>query len=150
MGTTLTLAYSLNDELFVAHVGDSRCYLCRGDTLYQLTRDHSLVDEMVRHGVLSAKQAAGHHLRHLVTNALGGGYSDVKVEVHKLKLESGDVVLLCSDGLSEMLSGDAISQVIRTQSDPEQSCRQLVAAANEAGGKDNITVVVARFGDTAQ
>ncbi len=146
MGTTLTLAYSLNDELFVAHVGDSRCYLCRGDSLCQLTRDHSLVEEMVRHGVLSAKQAAGHHLRHLVTNALGGGYSEVKVEVHKLKLESGDVVLLCSDGLSGMLSDDAISEVIRSGRDPEQICRQLVNGANDAGGKDNITVVVARFG----
>jgi serine/threonine protein phosphatase PrpC len=119
MGTTLTLAYSLNDELFVAHVGDSRCYLCRGGILYQLTRDHSLVEEMVRHGVLSAKQAAGHHLRHLVTNALGGGYSEVKVEVHKLKLESGDVVLLCSDGLTEMLSNDAISDILQSQWDPE-------------------------------
>jgi protein phosphatase len=149
MGTTLTLAYSLNDELFVAHVGDSRCYLYRGGALYQLTRDHSLVEEMVRHGILSAEQAAGHHLRHLVTNALGGGYSEVKVEVHKLKLEAGDIVLLCSDGLTEMLPDEAISQAIQSGRDPEQVCRQLVTGAKDAGGKDNITVVVAHFGEAA-
>jgi protein phosphatase len=146
MGTTLTLAYSLNDELFVAHVGDSRCYLSRGGSLYQLTRDHSLVEEMVRRGVLSAEQAVGHRMRHFVTNALGGGYAEVKVEVHKLKLERGDILLLCSDGLSGMLSDEKISETIRSRSNPEEACRQLVIDANDAGGADNITVIVAHFG----
>ena len=83
--TTLTLAYSLNDVLFVAHVGDSRCYLCRHGILYKLTRDHTLVDEMVRRGALAAEEAGGATLRHVITNAVGGGSADVNVEVHKLQ-----------------------------------------------------------------
>jgi len=150
MGTTLTLAYSLNDELFVAHAGDSRCYLCRNGSLYRLTRDHTVVEEMVRHGELSADEAKRHHWRHKITNALGEGFPEIEVEVHKLQLEAGDLVLLCSDGLTEMLSDEKISQVLRAETDPERACRQLVASANEEGGKDNITVVLAHFDDARQ
>jgi len=145
MGTTLTLAFSLNHELFVAHAGDSRCYLLRNGALSRLTRDHTLVEELVREGVLPADEAPRHRLRHLVTNAIGGGYAKVKVEVHKLELESGDVVLLCSDGLTEMVSDETIAQVLTAETGPEQACRQLVASANDAGGKDNITAVVVHF-----
>lgn len=145
MGTTLTLAYSLNDVLFVAHVGDSRCYLCRHGILHRLTRDHTLVEDMVRHGVLTAEEAAQHHLRHVISNVVGGDSAAVKVEVHKLHLEGGDRVLLCSDGLTEMLPEEEINQVLQTEAEPEQACRQLVTRANEAGGRDNITVVVAHF-----
>ena len=145
MGTTLTLAYSLNDELFVAHAGDSRCYLFRNRSLYRLTRDHTVVDEMVRHGELSAAEGKRHHWRHMITNALGGGFPELEVEVHKLQLDAGDLVLLCSDGLTEMLSDEKIAQILRNETDPERACRQLVAFANEEGGKDNITVVVAHF-----
>jgi PPM family protein phosphatase len=150
MGTTLTLAYSLNDELFVAHVGDSRCYLCRRGILYRLTRDHTLVEEMVRHGVLAAEEAAQHRWRHVITNAVGADSAEVKVEVHKVHLEGGDRVLLCSDGLSEMVSEDEINHILQTEAQPEQTCRRLVTRANEAGGKDNITVVVAHFGAATQ
>ena len=143
MGTTLTLAYSLNDELFVAHVGDSRCYLCRQGILYRLTRDHTLVEEMVRHGALPPDQAAQHHWRHVITNAVGGGSAEVKVEVHKVPLEDGDCLLLCSDGLTEMLREEEINQILQTEAEPEAACRRLVMRANEAGGKDNITVIVA-------
>lgn len=145
MGTTLTLAYSLNDVLFVAHVGDSRCYLCRHKILYRLTHDHTLVEEMVRHGALAAEKAAEHRWRHVITNAVGGTTADLKVEVHKLQLEAGDRVLLCSDGLTEMLSEEEINQALQTEDEPEQACRRLVTRANEAGGKDNITAVVAHF-----
>ncbi len=150
MGTTLTLAYSLNDELFVAHAGDSRCYLCRSGSLLQLTRDHTLVAELVRAGQISADEAKHHHWRHVITNGLGGGNLTHKIEVHKLQLEAGDIVLLCSDGLTEMLADDVISQIIQATTDPEQACRQLVARANAEGGKDNITVVITHFGDTAE
>jgi protein phosphatase len=145
MGTTLTLAYTLNDELFVAHVGDSRCYLCRGGRLYRLTRDHTVVEEMVRHGALAPDQAAQHPWRHVVTNAVGGDSADVKVEVHKVRLEDGDRMLLCSDGLTEMVPDGEISQIVHSEAEPESACRSLVARANEAGGKDNITVIVAHF-----
>ena len=86
----------------------------------------------------------------MITNALGGGFPEIDVEVHKLQLEAGDVVLLCSDGLTEMLSDEKISQILRAESDPEQVCRQLVGCANDEGGKDNITVVVARFDDVSE
>jgi protein phosphatase len=145
MGTTLTLAYSLNDVLFVAHVGDSRCYLQRDQALYRLTQDHTLVEEMIRRGALSAEEASRHHWRHVVTNAVGGDSAQVKVDVHMLRLEAGDRVLLCSDGLTEMASEEEINQILAAAADPEQACRRLVARANEAGGKDNITVIVAHF-----
>jgi protein phosphatase len=145
MGTTLTLAYSLNDELFVAHVGDSRCYLCRRGILSRLTRDHTLVDDMVRHGALAAEEAAKHRWRHVITNAVGGDSAKVMVEVHKVRLEGGDRVLLCSDGLTEMVPEEEINHVLQTEVEPEQACRRLGTRANEAGGKDNITVVVAHF-----
>ena len=145
MGTTLTLAYSLNDVLFVAHVGDSRCYLCRHGILYRLTRDHTLVEDMVRRGALAAEEAAQHRWRHVITNAVGGDSAEVKVEVHKVHLEVGDQVLLCSDGLTEMLPEEEINQVLHTEAEPEQACRRLVTRANEAGGRDNITAVVAHF-----
>jgi len=148
MGTTLTLAYSLNDVLFVAHVGDSRCYLYRNRVLYRLTSDHTLVEAMVRRGALTAEEAATHGWRHVITNAVGLGTPAVKVEVHKVHLEAGDAVLLCSDGLSEMLPEEEIACVLQTEAEPERCCRQLVARANEAGGRDNITVVVAHFRDS--
>jgi protein phosphatase len=146
MGTTLTLAYSLNDELFVAHVGDSRCYLWRSPTLHRVTSDHTLVEEMVQRGILSAKDAPHHRWRHMITNAVGGDSTQVKVEVHKVPLEAGDGVLLCSDGLTEMVKEEEITAILRSEADPESACRQLVARANEAGGRDNITVVLARYG----
>jgi len=145
MGTTMTLAYSLNDDLFVAHAGDSRCYLCRGGALYRLTSDDTLVEEMVKLGTLRADEAGDHHWRHVITNAIGGGSPEIKVAVHKLHLLAGDQVLLCSDGLTGMVSEEEIAQVLHTQADPEAACRQLVARANEQGGKDNVTVVVARY-----
>jgi serine/threonine protein phosphatase PrpC len=150
MGTTLTLAYSLNDVLFVAHVGDSRCYLCRHGILYRLTRDHTLVEEMVRRGAMTAEEAAQHHWRHVITNAVGGTAVGLKVEVHKLQLEDGDRVLLCSDGLTEMLPAEEINQVLLSEAEPEQACRGLVRRANEAGGRDNITAVVVHFSAATQ
>ncbi len=145
MGTTLTLAYCLNDVLFVAHVGDSRCYLRRHGVLYRLTRDHTLVEDMVRRGELPADQAAQHRWRHVITNVVGGSAADLTVEVHRLHLEGGDRVLLCSDGLTEMLSADDVSHVLQTEAEPEQACRRLVTRANEAGGRDNITTIVVDF-----
>jgi protein phosphatase len=145
MGTTLTLAYSVNEELYLAHVGDSRCYLLRDGTLYRLTQDHSLVEEMVRRGKLTPEQAAQHRWRHVITSTVGGDSPDVRIDVHRLQLETGDVLLLCSDGLTEMVTQEQIAEVLLQNEAPEVACRQLVALANEAGGKDNITVVVARY-----
>ncbi len=146
MGTTLTLAVFLDPHLFVFHAGDSRCYLLRGGLLYQLTRDHTFVEQLVRHGHIDAKTAATHQMRHVIVNAVGGHDEDVEVETHKLELAAGDALLLCSDGLTEMVPNETLAAVLAATDDPRRACEELVARANEAGGKDNVTVVVARFG----
>jgi len=145
MGTTLTLAYSVNQELFLAHVGDSRGYLFRDGALYRLTQDHTLVDEMVRRGIVREDEAASHRWRHVITSSVGGESPSVRIDVHKLHLEAGDVLLLCSDGLTEMLSGEQIAAVLSETDDPAVCCRQLIDLANAAGGHDNITVALARY-----
>jgi protein phosphatase len=145
MGTTLTLAYGLNDHLFLAHVGDSRCYLYRNGALQKLTSDHTLVEDMVRRGALRAEQAAHHHWRHVITNVVGRDSREVTVEVHKLHLQARDTILLCSDGLTEMVREDEIARILEGSADPESACKQLVAHANDAGGRDNITVVAASY-----
>jgi protein phosphatase len=145
MGTTLTLAYAVRSTLWVVHVGDSRCYLYRDGRLHQLTRDHTLVAEMVQKGILEPAQAEHHALRNVITNAVGGTEPGISVEVHRMQLDPNDVVLLCSDGLSEMLDDPQIAAVLAAERDPQPACAALVNAANQAGGKDNITAVVARF-----
>lgn len=146
MGTTLTLSYSVNEELFLAHVGDSRGYLFRGGSLYRLTQDHTLVEEMIRRGVLKPDDAAHHKWRHVITSTVGGDSPTVRIDVHKLHLEVGDKLLLCSDGLTEMLTNEQIAVVLSESGDPAVACRQLVDQANSAGGRDNITVALAHYG----
>ncbi len=145
MGTTLTMGYLVRDTFYLAHAGDSRCYLYRGGELRQLTSDHTLVGEMVRKGVLTPEQAAQASFRNVVTNAIGGTTPGVSAEVHKLSLEPGDALLLCSDGLTGMVNDAAIIDVLRAAPDPATACRQLVDAANAAGGTDNITVILSRL-----
>jgi protein phosphatase len=145
MATTLTLAYCRDAELFVAHAGDSRCYLQRDGLFQRLTRDHTLVGELVREGLLDAESAAHHRLRHVVTNVVGGSEEGVEAEVHHLTLQGGDALLLCSDGLTEMVSESDALDVMQSHDDPEACCRRLVDMANDQGGRDNVTVVVARF-----
>lgn len=145
MGTTVTMAYRLDRELFIVHVGDSRCYLYRDGRLHCITRDHTLTAELVRRGAIEPREAAGHPYRHVITNCVGGTEPGVQVEAHKMDLAPGDVLLLCSDGLTEMVADDRIAEVLLRDDDPRAACERLVAMANEAGGKDNITVIVARF-----
>ena len=144
MGTTMTMAYRFDHELFVAHVGDSRGYLLRNGLLYRLTRDHTMVEEMVRLGLLKPEEAEGHGFRHVITNAIGGNSPGVNVEVHKVALEAGDRLLLCSDGLTEMVPDEEIVDVLADE-EPQKACERLVNRANENGGRDNVTVVVAHF-----
>jgi len=145
MGTTLTLAYSLNDTLFIAHVGDTRCYLFRDGVLQRLTQDHTLVEDLVRRGALTPEQAPKHRLRHVITNAIGGDSPEIQVELQRIRLQPDDAVLLCSDGLTEMVSDSEIAHILDTAPDAEHACQQLVDSANQNGGSDNITAIVARF-----
>jgi serine/threonine protein phosphatase PrpC len=144
MGTTLTLAFRHGSTLFVAHAGDSRCYLLRDERLYRLTQDHTLVSDMVRKGLLQSEQDARAGLRHIVTNIVGGPKEGVSVEVHRITLQVGDVIMLCTDGLTGMMSDVQIASVLRSHPDPRAACERLVRGANEAGGHDNVTVITAR------
>jgi serine/threonine protein phosphatase PrpC len=144
MGTTLTAVYLVDDYLAVAHVGDSRAYIFRDGKLIRLTQDHSLVEELVRQGKLTEAQAAEHPQRSIITRALGIEI-DVEVDTWSYPMRAGDVVLLCSDGLTSMISEDAITGILGTESNLPRAADRLIGAANDAGGRDNITVVLFRI-----
>ena len=143
MGTTMTVALvEPNGDITFGHVGDSRAYVMRGDALEQLTDDHSLVAELVRRGELSASDAEVHPQRSVITRALGTD-PDVDVDTFTVHPEPGDIYLLCSDGLSDMVAGDAIEEVmLRNRGDLDGTAKALVRAANRGGGDDNITAVL--------
>jgi serine/threonine protein phosphatase PrpC len=145
MGTTLTLAYQLDWQLFVVHVGDSRAYVYRNQELHQLTQDHTVTADLVRRGELLPEEASRHRLRKVITNVVGGQEAGIQVEAQALDLQPGDRILLCSDGLTEMVSNDEIAATLAALDDPELACRTLVERANDAGGHDNVTVIVAAF-----
>jgi protein phosphatase len=146
MATTLTLAFAVNWMLFLAHAGDSRCYVLSRGELRQLTRDHTLTAELVRQGVVPPGDEPRHPYRHVVTNLLGGSEPGVQAELHRHDLHPGDVLLLCSDGLTRMVPDGRIAEILREEADPRRACERLVAEANRQGGKDNITVIVAHVG----
>jgi protein phosphatase len=145
MGTTVTMAFHLGARLCVVHVGDSRAYLYRDGELHRLTRDHTLMADLVRSGALRPDEVAGHRLRHVITNVVGGQQTGVNVEAHAFEVEAGDRLLLCSDGLTEMVTNEAIAATLDTESAPEVAARKLLSQANDGGARDNITVVLVRF-----
>jgi protein phosphatase len=145
MGTTMTLAYSIGFDLFLAHAGDSRAYLCRDGELQQLTRDHTRVQEMIDLGVMTREQAATHRLRNVLTNVLGGGVPLTDVDVHRVRLASGDAVLLCSDGLYDVVSDAEITSTLTQAGSARATCRTLVDLALERNAPDNVTAVVCRY-----
>ncbi len=144
MGTTLTAVYVSDDRLAVAHVGDSRAYIYRDETLTRLTEDHSLVEELLRQGKLTEEQAAEHPQRSIITRALGIEV-DVEVDTWTYPARAGDVVLLCSDGLTSMIDEEQIAEILGAESSLDRAGDRLIDAANEAGGRDNITVVLFRL-----
>ncbi len=144
MGTTLTAALVAGDEVSFGHVGDSRAYLLRDGELSQLTNDHSLVEELRRQGKLTKAQAAEHPQRSVITRALGPE-PDVAVDTMTVQARPGDVFLLCSDGLTTMLSDDEVHAVVERASSLDEAARRLVRAANDRGGRDNITVILFRL-----
>jgi serine/threonine protein phosphatase PrpC len=146
MGTTLTAALVIDGDLYVAHIGDSRCYIINDREIIQVTKDHSVVQQLVDAGTITAEQARNHPRRNEITRVLG--YSrDIVPDMYHLKLYAGDNILLCSDGLHGVLTSDKISETVTGSHDPNQACIDLTAQANLAGGPDNISVIIARPGD---
>jgi PPM family protein phosphatase len=145
MGTTLTAAKVTDDEISLGHVGDSRAYRMRDGELEQLTKDHSLVAELERSGQITAEAAEHHPQRSIITRALGPE-PDVEVDTYTLAGREEDLFLLCSDGLTSMISDEEIGSILRSAESLDAAADALVRAANQSGGKDNITVVLFRVG----
>ena len=145
MGTTMTAVLIDGNAAVIGHVGDSRAYLVRGDTITQLTRDHSWVAEKVRQGLITEAEARDHKWRNVITNALGSR-PQLRLDLFGVDLKDGDLLLLCSDGLSNMLTDEEMLGLIRAESSASLAAlsQKLVDAANEAGGPDNISVVLVR------
>ena len=141
MGTTMVAATIVGHYAYVANVGDSRLYVV-GEQIQQITKDHSLVQEMVRMGELDAEQARKHPKKNIITRALGAEKT-VDIDFFDLKLEPGDVVLMCSDGLSNMVEDNQMQEIISdTATDLDEKGRILIREANRNGGKDNIAIVL--------
>jgi protein phosphatase len=143
MGTTLTAVYVGAEEVAIAHVGDSRAYCLRGGALLRLTDDHSLVDELIRQGKLTAEEAVEHPQRSVITRALGPE-PEVEIDTRSYRARDGDVYLLCSDGLTTMVSDERLAGILLAHPRLRDAGEALIAAANEAGGRDNITVLLLR------
>jgi len=147
MGTTLTAAATLGDDIVIGHIGDSRAYLYRGNVLKQLTRDHTVAQELIDAG-LSGADPAARSMRHVLTAALGVLGTRTKPEVKRIQLRPHDQILLCTDGLTAMVDDATIASALRTAESASAACQDLTSLALAAGGRDNVTVVVARFGGT--
>ena len=141
MGTTLVAATVIEHTLYFANVGDSRLYLLN-DEIRQLSKDHSLVQEMVRLGGLNAEEAKHHPDKNIITRAIGVK-EDIEIDFFEYRLKKGDIILMCTDGLSNMVEDEEIFQIVRSSRDVVEAVEQLIERANSNGGKDNIGVIVA-------
>jgi protein phosphatase len=146
MGTTLTVAGTLGSEVVIGHVGDSRAYLLRAGKLTQLTTDHTLAQALIDAGIATPADPSTRSMRHVLTGALGSLGESVQPQVHRLRLFSNDQLLLCTDGLTEMVDDKAIAAVLGDANSSQEACNKLIEFALSAGGLDNVTVVLARLG----
>jgi PPM family protein phosphatase len=146
MGTTLTVAYSVGVDLFIVHLGDSRAYLFRDGKLRQLTKDHTVAQAMADAGYIAPEEVRHHRKRHVLTNFLGGHHGKVKGDVRWLRLRDDDQLLLCSDGLTDMVDDQSIVRILQTLDPPVDVAQALLDQALGRGGLDNITIVIARYG----
>jgi len=147
MGTTLTVAGTLGNDLVLGHVGDSRAYLLRGDTFKQLTKDHTLAQMLIDAGVANSDDPAPRSMRHVLTAAIGSLDERIEPQVQRFRIRGGDQLLLCTDGLTEMVDDELIASVLRETASSKLACEGLIDLALGAGGTDNITVALARFTD---
>jgi PPM family protein phosphatase len=145
MGTTMTAAFSLGNDLFVAQVGDSRAYLFRDGSLQLLTRDQTHAQMLADLGAIGQHDVASHRLRHVLTSALGSSQSDLRAEIRQWKLVDGDRLLLCTDGLTDMIDDTGIAAVLGRETRSNEACRILVDSALANGGRDNVSVVLAQY-----
>jgi protein phosphatase len=145
MGTTLTICYTTGPELFVLHAGDSRAYLHRGGTLKRLTRDHTVSQELIDAGLAEPGSRQARATRHVLTNYLGGPSDELNVDVIQRRLADGDRLLLCTDGLTDLVPDAEIAQVLNAHPRPDDACSTLVDLALQRGGRDNVTVIVANY-----
>lgn len=143
MGTTIVAATMIGHKLIVANVGDSRLYVI-DDGIHQITKDHSLVEEMVRLGEMNEEQAKAHPDKNIITRAVGAT-AKVEVDFFEVELKDGDSVLLCSDGLTNMVDNEDIYRIISDNEDVEKEVRTLIETANQNGGKDNITAIIIKL-----
>jgi protein phosphatase len=141
MGTTISLAVLDGNQIHLAHVGDSRIYVISAEEIRQVTRDHSYVQELVDQEKITQEQAKNHPRKNVITRVVGY-YSDVKVDVGSLLVDSSDYVLLCCDGLTNHVEDDEIKQIVLRIADPKKACDELIALANKRGGTDNISVII--------
>ena len=148
MGTTLTVAGTLGSDLVLGHVGDSRAYLLRGNTFRQLTTDHTLAQALIDAGVASSDDPASRSMRHVLTAAMGSLDERIEPQVQRFRLSPDDQLLLCTDGLTEMVEDELIADVLCQSESAQSACQTLIDLALSAGGTDNITVVLARFINT--
>jgi protein phosphatase len=149
MGTTLVVGVFQGTRLLVGHIGDSRCYRLRGKEFLQITKDHSLLQEHIDAGLLTLEQAASSPIKNLVTRALGVE-SDTQLELNEHQVEAGDIYLMCSDGLSDTVDDATMANILQSGAPLEQVANELVAMANDNGGRDNITVLLVQTTPTSQ
>ncbi len=145
MATTMTVACTLGPDLLITHVGDSRAYVFRDGRLSRLTRDQTMAQSLADAGAITPEEVATHPARHVLTSAIATRGAFIQVEVGKSRLLDGDQILLCSDGLTEMVDETAITAVLRSVGPSSDACRRLVNLALQAGGEDNVTVVLGRY-----
>jgi protein phosphatase len=144
LGSTVTAALVIGDQVFIANVGDSRTYLFRDGDMERITQDHSLVERLVEAGQIDREDVYTHPNRNLIYRSLGAGHAEVDVDIFTEHLKPGDELLLCSDGLWDMVRDHEISRVLAEVHDPGEACTRLVELANEYGGEDNITIILVR------
>jgi len=145
MGTTLTLAYIYNSKVIIGHVGDSRAYLIHNDNIKQITEDHTLVNELIKQGTISESESLNHPQRHMITRAVGTS-PDIVVDTNIVEFMAGDKLILCSDGLTNMVDDEMILSIVskNEELDANSLSKILVTMANDNGGKDNITIILVK------
>ncbi len=144
MGTTLIITVLKNRKLYIGHVGDSRVYIIKADSIEKITWDHSFIEELVKNGSITKDEAINHPKKNLITRAVGCE-PELQVDTYELEVKEEYVVLLCTDGLTNMLSEDEIFEIINKNEEPQNACDTLVQNANNNGGEDNITVIVGKI-----